>query len=433
MVANEDTTNPLTRIAQVALRNPVTAYRAPVSGDPWQMASSQNTSDALGKYGSIAQPQNPLTAIARTVPPGTATTTEKTPSPASNPLTSFEGGIAPGLQERTSTRTNPLTTLTRGNVFTERDSAMNTANPLTTIDMNANNASMARANEIRQSIGDATGPKVTMLGDSGRVESQALMDKWGREDAANAMAAEIGRNPKAANALASLYHSQQGTEASLTDSSNRRDIAAATDETTRRGQDLDAQARAAQLAGNPQANALAQARITESNASTDQIRQHITNVIRLNNETDPERRQSLIENILTAQGKNVIDSGRLTLPMRRANAEIDRARELVAGMSPEEIKRKTAKTTNTGRENPEFDATLERAVAQANRRKVGDDQWFDEKQSGQGTSATAAADGSDIAARFKADEGMQGHSLGKQTDLGIEVLDASGKLIGHYR
>jgi hypothetical protein len=28
---------------------------------------------------------------------------------------------------------------------------------------------------------------------------------------------------------------------------------------------------------------------------------------------------------------------------------------------------------------------------------------------------------------------MQGHMLGKQTEQGVEVLDASGKLIGHYR
>ena len=436
MIDSTDTSNPITRVAQAALRNPLTTYRSPVTNDPWQMASSQVTgtpNDRNTKPGQVVRPQNPLTAPVRTAQPDAATTNDATSSPVANPPTSFGEGILSGLQERTFTRANPLTTVAPGNVFTERDSAMNSANPLTTIDMNANNASMARANAIRQSTGDATGPKVVMLGDSGRAESQALMDKWGREDAAKEMMAEMGRNPKAANALASLHHSQQGTETALAGVENQRQIAATNDATQRRGQDIAAQTHAAQLAGNPQANALTQARITEANASTDQIRQHIANVIRLNNESDPERRQSLIENILAAQGKNVVDSGRLTLPMQRVNAEIDRARDLVAGLLPDEIKRKTAKTTDTGRENPEFDATLERAVTLANRRKVGNDQWFDEKQSGKSNANVPSSDGTDVTARFKADTAMQGHTLGKQTDLGIEVLDGSGKLIGHYR
>lgn len=124
------------------------------------------------------------------------------------------------------------------------------------------------------------------------------------------------------------------------------------------------------------------------------------------------------------------DAGtRLTLPQRRSNFEIDAARERVAGLSPEEIKRKTDNYTATGRENPDFDPTLAKAVSLANRRKYGDDADFDQRQQAQ----QPEGDNGDVATRFKADQAMRGHTLGKQTDSGVEVFDASGKLVGHYR
>lgn len=69
-----------------------------------------------------------------------------------------------------------------------------------------------------------------------------------------------------------------------------------------------------------------------------------------------------------------------SLGQQRGNAEIDAARERIAGMDQAEIKRRTANFTATGRENPEYDPTLAKAVTLANRRKVGDDQEFDTRQ-----------------------------------------------------
>lgn len=55
------------------------------------------------------------------------------------------------------------------------------------------------------------------------------------------------------------------------------------------------------------------------------------------------------------QGKAPQQGERLTLAQMRTNREIHAARQKIAGLSPEEIQRKTAKQTNTGRENPDFD------------------------------------------------------------------------------
>lgn len=127
------------------------------------------------------------------------------------------------------------------------------------------------------------------------------------------------------------------------------------------------------------------------------------------------------------------DAGtRLTLPQRRSNFEITAARKAVSGLTPEEIKNKTANYTATGRENPNYDPTLAKAVSLAGRRMYGDDTEFDQRQQQERAQQPAGNDG-DVMTRFRTDAGMKGHTMGKQTDQGVEVLDASGKVIGHYR
>lgn len=119
-------------------------------------------------------------------------------------------------------------------------------------------------------------------------------------------------------------------------------------------------------------------------------------------------------------------SGGLTIPQQRTNAEIDAAREYVAGMTTEEIQRRTAQYSATGRENPDYDPMLASKVRQAQHRKYGEDADFADVANPKGDS------GPDIGARFASDPVMKGHRLGKQTPQGVEVFDANGKLIGHY-
>lgn len=122
----------------------------------------------------------------------------------------------------------------------------------------------------------------------------------------------------------------------------------------------------------------------------------------------------------------------LTTPQQRTNEEIDAARQALAGMSREEVMKRTARFTTTGRENPTYDPRLDAQWKQANRRKYGQDEAFDafsgRPSSGQGPNHQADS----IQSRFSADPAMKGMRSGKQTPRGVEVFDASGKLVGHY-
>jgi hypothetical protein len=119
---------------------------------------------------------------------------------------------------------------------------------------------------------------------------------------------------------------------------------------------------------------------------------------------------------------------KITPTQKMHNFEIDKAREIVASLSPDEIKKKTAKFTNTGRENPDFDPNLANRVRIASKRKVGDDPEFDQVQS-----PTTATTGNDVQTRFTSDSAMKGYKLGQQDANGYQVLDANGKLLGHYK
>lgn len=128
-------------------------------------------------------------------------------------------------------------------------------------------------------------------------------------------------------------------------------------------------------------------------------------------------------------------SGRpLTPVQQRGNIEIDAARQQVASLSPAEIRRRTAKNTDTGRENPDYDPSLARAATLAGRRKVGDDDEFDGRASGPAPKpATQGYDRQDVAKRFRSDRSMDSYRLGNETPTGVEVLDKAGKVIGHFR
>jgi len=123
----------------------------------------------------------------------------------------------------------------------------------------------------------------------------------------------------------------------------------------------------------------------------------------------------------------VTNSGGVTSSQQRTNYEIESARKHIAGLSPEEIKKRTQQYSATGRENPNFDPTLAAKVRQANHRKYGNDDVFDANTDNQ---ATETPD--DIISRFSTDSSMKGHRTGNKTPQGVEVLDADGKLIGHY-
>ncbi|MBW7902945.1 MAG: hypothetical protein H3C26_15795 [Rhodocyclaceae bacterium] len=151
--------------------------------------------------------------------------------------------------------------------------------------------------------------------------------------------------------------------------------------------------------------------------------------------------------------------GGLTLAQQRSNFEIDAAREMLDGMSEDEVRRRTTPTTATGRENPDFDPALARAAKLASRRRIGDDDWFDQRQ-GRPPSNTFASKplnqmtdaqleqigrqagnegrlkiDAELARRSLAGmKGAEGYSVGQYVEgKGFQVLDASGRPVSWLR
>ncbi len=397
------------------------AAPSPVARDQYgnDMTRTNAMKAQLGEAPIGAPAQNPLPAANPLVEP-------TSPNAVTTPQAKQSGAVNPAEgQKQTS--------------FSETGS-----NPLTMFGpVDAHGNSLAATNEMQAKLNELTSTapaNVTTLENSGLKQSQELMDKWGRQDMQREMLQEIARNPRAANAIAGLAANANNTESEM----RRQDLAAEeamrrdstvqrgqdlVAQTEQRGQDVTAQTASAKLAGNPLTNALTQAQVETERLSADKTRRQNDVLSQLDRETDPAKRETLIENALVAQGKAPQQGERLTLAQMRANREIHAARQKIAGLSPEEIRRKTAKQTNTGRENPDFDPALERAVSLAGRRKIGSDDEFDQRQ----VQAPTAQPAGDVSTRFTADPAMKNHRLGQQTDLGTEVFDAAGKLIGHYR
>ncbi len=78
-----------------------------------------------------------------------------------------------------------------------------------------------------------------------------------------------------------------------------------------------------------------------------------------------------------AIGKEV--PGGITPTQERQNVEIDAARSYLdeRGLDFEEIKRRTQRQTDTGRDNPDYDPMLASIVRKATRKKIGDDRDFE--------------------------------------------------------
>ena len=128
----------------------------------------------------------------------------------------------------------------------------------------------------------------------------------------------------------------------------------------------------------------------------------------------------------------------LTLRQKASNREIDAARRVVGGLDTEDIRKRTAKFTNTGRDNPDYDASLANRLRLASKRKVGADDWYDQQNGlneddGNQVTPQAQPAAGGIGERFLADPAMKGNKLGNASAQGVEVLNAEGKIIGHYR
>lgn len=157
-------------------------------------------------------------------------------------------------------------------------------------------------------------------------------------------------------------------------------------------------------------------------------------------ESAEDRRDARLVKTLEARDRAAArrPAGGLTQAQIRSNFEIDAAREMVAGLSDEDIRQRTAPTTATGRENPLFDPVLARAAKLAGRRKIGDDEAFDAR-TGKQPAAQPAVGGKPAGtpierarAAMAADQNMAGLTLGDQVmGKGFKVYK-DGKHVGYY-
>lgn len=273
-----------------------------------------------------------------------------------------------------------------------------------TIDMKGVNDIMARENKARGEMIDSMiasngGNGINILGDGGIEAANAEKTaRWRQDD----LLEKASRGNQ--NAIAAAIHANASGDAEA----RRNEIAL-------RGQDLGYGAKMAQQGLTARGQELGLQRAQERNDV-------ITRGQDVRAGTAADRTAS---NEAIAAARITERSGP-SLGQQRGNAEIDAARSRVAGMDAAEIKRRTANYTATGRENPDYDPTLAKAVTLANRRKVGADDEFDGRQQPQQPA------GDDVATRFAADQAMKGFRLGKQSDRGHEVFDSSGRLVGHW-
>jgi hypothetical protein len=251
---------------------------------------------------------------AAAAPPGFAaspTTSTSTANPANGPNNMAKaggGGMAGSAPQ----------VIRQGNSFTGTGPGIkeDMSQPLTSIDMNANNASMAKANAIRQEMIDSQagyraepGSSGGKIADSGRVEGDALLAKWGREtDAKNAMQM-AANNPRAAQAIASTYGANVQGETALARDATDQMRNETNNATLRRGQDTRLQEtgmqnavtermNSAKIAGNPVTNDLTKAQTGLAQAGIDEKKRSQAMIDELNNPaTDPKRRELLLQSI----------------------------------------------------------------------------------------------------------------------------------------
>ena len=224
--------------------NPLRAIASVLPEDaPLRKMAERQTASPAGKStnGASAIPSSPSDPLA-SVSPGEGLTTPGSPVAASYstvPATPAapEFTVANTGQEGVSKVTgagikSPLyTNVSDSTAAAEGLKAAGT----NTVSVNAGNEALARENALRQEIIDKQQPGATIaIADQGRAETQALMDKWGREQATQAATQALSRmNPGASGAVAHLMAADRHAETAA----NGQALAA---NTAMRGQDITA-------------------------------------------------------------------------------------------------------------------------------------------------------------------------------------------------
>lgn len=271
---------------------------APPAVSPIAEASKSSVPPALS---AVVQEPVTLAPQGQSVPASNPLVSPTSPNAVTTPQVQQPGAVNPaeGQKQTSFTEVGQATAPTQGPV-------------------DAHGNSMAATNEMKAKLDELTSTapaNVTTLENSGLKESQELMDKWGRQDMQREMLQEMGRNPRAANAIAGLAANANNTETQM----RGQDVAAQvnqrntettqrgqdlTAETTRRGQDVHATVEGNRLAGNPLENKLKSVQIQAGQGAIDRAAAQDKAIADIRAETDPVKRQSMIDAHLASRDKN---------------------------------------------------------------------------------------------------------------------------------
>lgn len=150
-------------------------------------------------------------------------------------------------------------------------------------------------------------------------------------------------------------------------------------------------------------------------------------------ETREDRRDARLVKQIEAGNARAANRGGLTLSQQRQNEEILAARDATAGLTDEEIRRRTQPYEKSGRINGDYDEELVRLVKLRSRRLIGDDPDFAARTGAQPAAAAkpAGTPKERAMAALAANPNMAGFTLGDQTPQGFVVFDKNGKIAGH--
>jgi hypothetical protein len=202
-----------------------------------------------------------------------------------------------GIQKVTAAGKNPLITNIR-----PEDAVSGLNNQTMPGETQEGIARSQRANDIRQSLIDAQPVGgVAVLPDQNAIDNAEKTQRWREEDLmAKAKAGVKG----AAEALQAHIMGKNALAVEQARGQNQLASEQGRNAVTMRGQDLQSQAEAARLAGNPLANELTKTQIAAGQQANAKTKAQNDLLAQIRGETDPAKRMALIDSLMAGQGKN---------------------------------------------------------------------------------------------------------------------------------
>lgn len=208
----------------------------------------------------------------------------------------------PGIQKVTAAGKNPLITNIR-----PEDAVSGLNNQTIPGETQEGIARFQRANDIRQSMINAQpAGGVAILPDQNADWNAAFDKRREVENISDMMRRATSKSERAAygQALSQIISGQNQLAVETMRGQNQLASDQGRNSVTMRGQDLQSQAEAARLAGNPLANELTKTQIAAGQQANAKGQAQNDLLAKIRGETDPAKRMALIDSLMAGQGKN---------------------------------------------------------------------------------------------------------------------------------